>query len=123
MNIKATSWKPILTDPLPALLSGLLAAALTLAPLAAAEKNDPSDYKSAYQRLQELAGDWRGFIRERDQEAFVNYRLTGGGSALIETFGRGEQGSMSTVYHLDGNDLRLTHYCGAKNQPRMKAVG
>jgi hypothetical protein len=23
---------------------------------------------------------------------------------------------------MDGSDLRVTHYCGAKNQPRMKAV-
>jgi len=29
---------------------------------------------------------------------------------------------MSTAYHLDGDDQRLTHYCGAGNQPRMKAV-
>jgi hypothetical protein len=29
---------------------------------------------------------------------------------------------MSTVYHLDGDELRLTHYCSAGNQPRMKAT-
>jgi hypothetical protein len=28
---------------------------------------------------------------------------------------------MVTVYHQDGQDLRMTHYCSAKNQPRMKA--
>jgi hypothetical protein len=28
---------------------------------------------------------------------------------------------MTSVYHLDGNDLRLTHFCGAQNQPRLKA--
>ncbi|MEE8366950.1 MAG: hypothetical protein V3S30_01400, partial [Thermoanaerobaculia bacterium] len=27
----------------------------------------------------------------------------------------------STMYHLDGDRLMLTHYCMAKNQPRMKA--
>jgi hypothetical protein len=25
------------------------------------------------------------------------------------------------VYHLDGNDLRVTHFCGSQNQPRLKA--
>ena len=28
---------------------------------------------------------------------------------------------MTSVYHLDGADLRMTHYCGAQNQPRLKA--
>jgi len=28
---------------------------------------------------------------------------------------------MVTVYHLDGKDLLLTHYCALGNQPRLKA--
>lgn len=28
---------------------------------------------------------------------------------------------MTSVYHLDGNDLRMTHYCAAQNQPRLRA--
>ena len=28
---------------------------------------------------------------------------------------------MITMYHLDGEDLILTHYCALRNQPRMKA--
>jgi hypothetical protein len=28
---------------------------------------------------------------------------------------------MTSVYHLDGPDLRMTHFCGAGNQPRLKA--
>ncbi len=27
---------------------------------------------------------------------------------------------MVSVYHLDGQDLRMTHYCAAGNQPRLK---
>jgi hypothetical protein len=27
---------------------------------------------------------------------------------------------MVTVYHMDGPDLVMTHYCAAGNQPRMK---
>jgi hypothetical protein len=30
--------------------------------------------------------------------------------------------SMTSVYHLDGSDLRLTHFCAAGNQPRLKAT-
>jgi hypothetical protein len=28
---------------------------------------------------------------------------------------------MTTVSHLDGADLRTTHFCAAQNQPRLKA--
>ena len=30
-------------------------------------------------------------------------------------------GAMTTAYHLDGQDLMLTHYCIAKNQPTLRA--
>ena len=29
---------------------------------------------------------------------------------------------MATLYHLDGDQLMLTHYCSAGNQPRMRAA-
>lgn len=29
---------------------------------------------------------------------------------------------MITMFHLDGDRLLMTHYCGAGNQPRMKAT-
>ena len=28
---------------------------------------------------------------------------------------------MTSVYHLNGTELRTTHFCGARNQPRLKA--
>jgi len=54
----------------------------------------------------------------------VNYHLTGGGSALVEDLLMTESDvpTMTTVYHLDGADLRMTHYCAAMNQPRLKAT-
>jgi len=38
-------------------------------------------------------------------------------------FAHGEDPSnnMLTVYHMDGENLMLTHYCMAKNQPRLRA--
>ncbi|HXV63937.1 MAG TPA: hypothetical protein VEK15_24775 [Vicinamibacteria bacterium] len=71
------------------------------------------DAASAFERLKSLAGTWQV---EGENET-LTYSLTGNDSALIERFR-----SMSSVYHMDGNDLRVTHYCGAGNQPRMKAV-
>ena len=29
---------------------------------------------------------------------------------------------MATAYHMDGDGMVATHYCGAGNQPRMRAV-
>jgi hypothetical protein len=47
---------------------------------------------------------------------------TGNGSALVENLTNDGVPAMTSVYHLDGADLRLTHFCGAQNQPRLKAT-
>lgn len=77
----------------------------------------------AFDRLAALAGDWidvEGTFGTKDQVA-VLYRLTGNKSAVVETLFPGQPHEMVTVYHKDGNDLVLTHYCAAGNQPRMRA--
>ncbi|MDD2764647.1 MAG: hypothetical protein PHE83_11795 [Opitutaceae bacterium] len=72
-------------------------------------------------RLQALAGDWTGTVTERDTgpAVCVTYRLTAGGSAVVEHLFPGDPHEMMTVYHLDSDRLLLTHYCAMKNQPRM----
>jgi hypothetical protein len=49
------------------------------------------------------------------------FKVTAAGSAVHETIFPGTPHEMVTLYHLQGKDLVLTHYCAAKNQPRMKA--
>jgi hypothetical protein len=91
------------------------------------------DAKAAFKRLGTLVGTWKTQITdehkaEKSKEhedrhsgsSSVNYMLTGAGSALVETQFPGEAHEMVSVYHLDGDDLRMTHYCAAKNQPRVK---
>jgi len=74
-------------------------------------------------RLKELAGDWTVTGGPEGVEgSIVSYRVTGGGSTVVETMFGGTDHEMITVYHLDGDDLVLTHYCAAGNQPRMKAA-
>lgn len=77
---------------------------------------DSDTLQAAFARLKRLEGLWD----EAEYGRVIEYRLTGEGSALIEEF-IGDP-PMTTVYHLDGDDLRLTHYCNAGNQPRMKAA-
>lgn len=92
--------------------------------LSAASEPQPEyseDFKAAFAQLKRLEGTWdETSWDEGGYGRVVQYRLTGKGSALIEEF-VGDP-PMTTVYHLDGDDLRMTHYCNAGNQPRMRAA-
>jgi len=52
----------------------------------------------------------------------AKYYLTGNGTTVVENLIVDGNANMTTVYHLDGSDLRATHYCAAGNQPRLKAT-
>lgn len=79
-------------------------------------------------RLRALAGDWKGSLewtgaRTGTGSVRAIYRVTGNGSAVVEDLlmGSDDAPSMTSVYHVDGADVRMTHFCGAQNQPRLKA--
>ena len=81
--------------------------------------------KEAFAKLKTLKGTWNNKVSEAEHhepapDCKVIYRLTGAGSALVETDFPDSGHEMVSVYHLDGEDLRLTHYCAAGNQPRLK---
>jgi len=80
----------------------------------AAPPDQKDTFEAAFERLKGLAGTWES----TKNDAEVRYYLTGNSSAVVEVF----KNSTSSVYHMDGDDLLVTHYCGANNQPRMKAV-
>ncbi len=77
-----------------------------------------------FERLKALAGVWVGeaVLGDWKDSTQVTYRVTGAGSALMEVLFEGTPHEMVTIYHLDGPDLVLTHYCAAGNQPHMKAA-
>jgi hypothetical protein len=81
---------------------------------------------AALAQLRGLAGDWEGSLQWTGARAATGkmnatYYETGNGSAVVENLTVDGVPSMTSVYHLDGADLRMTHYCGAQNQPRLKA--
>jgi hypothetical protein len=81
---------------------------------------------SALAQLRSLAGEWEGSLEWTGARTGVGkmnatYYATGNGSAVVENLAVDGVPSMTSVYHLDGADLRMTHYCGAQNQPRLKA--
>lgn len=85
-----------------------------------------SDTSRALEQLKSLVGSWEGTAkwtgaRTGSYPMSATYYVTGNGSALVENLSTEKTPVMTSVYHLDGNDLRLTHFCGAQNQPRLKA--
>ncbi len=73
--------------------------------------------------IKKLAGTWVELGEDgqpTDKVANV-WRVTSGGFTVVETVMPGTKDEMLTVYHMDGDDLVLTHYCMLQNQVRMKA--
>lgn len=89
--------------------------------LAADTAGSGADPKAAFAQLKALAGEWKGGIGRPDGPAgTVLYRVTANGHTVMETLFPGMDHEMISMYHLDGGDLVMTHYCAAGNQPRMK---
>lgn len=77
---------------------------------------------ASFARLKSLAGEWKG-ESGKGKKVRLTYQVIAGGTAVLETFGwEGSDADMTTVYHLDGDTLMLTHYCVSNNQPRMRAA-
>jgi len=74
---------------------------------------------AAFERLKGLAGEWRG-QRPDGREIGIAYRLSAGGSVLVETWTLGPGRESLTIYHMDGSDLLATHFCPQGNQPRLR---
>ncbi|WP_296722750.1 hypothetical protein [Erythrobacter sp.] len=73
----------------------------------------------AFEKLKSLVGDWQGQWANGPIHR-VNYRLTAGGSVLVETRQLSPTRESMTIYYLDDNRLLATHYCPQGNQPRLQ---
>jgi hypothetical protein len=76
------------------------------------------DSGASFDHLKALAGAWEGKA-SNGQTVHESYKVTSGGSAVMSEIS-GEE-NMITMFHMDGDNLVMTHYCTAGNQPRMKA--
>jgi hypothetical protein len=77
----------------------------------------------AFERLCALAGSWEG----RSSVGWTSrseLEVIARGSALLErtNFEAHPGETMLTLFHMDGPELLLTHYCVAGNQPRLAAT-
>lgn len=75
------------------------------------------DAAKVFKLLSGLTGTWQGKSKSGLAER-LEAKLIAQGSVLMETSSLG----MATMYHRDGDRVLLTHYCMAKNQPRLQAT-
>jgi hypothetical protein len=82
----------------------------------------PYSGSKEFERMKELAGVWEGTsnMPKEGAKVRVEYRLSSGGSAIVETLFPGTAEEMISVYHDNKGQLTMTHYCALRNQPRMR---
>jgi hypothetical protein len=76
----------------------------------------------AFEKLKSLVGHWET-DKTNMNKATLDLELTSGGTAVLEKFHMVDNGKpveMTTLYFLDGDQIKLTHYCMTGNQPTMK---
>ncbi len=77
---------------------------------------------TAFERIKALAGDWTSKSTKGWTER-ESYQVIAGGSVVMHlSYGAHPGEWMATMFHMDGDRLMLTHYCIAKNQPRLRAT-
>jgi hypothetical protein len=79
---------------------------------------------NGFEAFKALAGEWvaaEDGPMSKKGDVVARYATTAAGSAVVETVFPGTAHEMVTVYHADGPDVVLTHFCMEGNQPRMRA--
>jgi hypothetical protein len=88
------------------------------------------DAASAMAFLTTTSGDWvsgsaqheHGGTAPAGNRGVVSVKTKAAGSAVVHTYAQGTPGEMETVFHMDGDQLLLTHYCALQNAPVLKFV-
>lgn len=86
--------------------------------------------QQVFEQLKGLQGTWEGEPEgsggeaeaEADAVGTVTHEIqvSAAGTVVMETMGPGTEHEMINMYHLDGEELVLTHYCAGGNQPQMR---
>ena len=111
-------------------LTRIVAVWLMLLPPAAGEESTrrtarsaptPALSRAAFERFRSLSGEWEGSSTKGWNET-IRYQTIAGGSVVLETsVGAHPDETMATAFQMDGERLLLTHYCVARNAPRLAA--
>jgi hypothetical protein len=76
----------------------------------------------AFEQMKPLVGSWETAVDKGQgpMKMKASYKITAGGSAIVETIFEGAPHEMVTVYYDNPKrQLSMTHYCMLHNQPRM----
>jgi hypothetical protein len=76
--------------------------------------------RSQFARLSALEGKWYATDGSQDGPVLI-YETVASGHAVVEIDFPGQPHEMVTMYYLEGETLRLVHYCAVGNRPRMVA--
>ena len=86
--------------------------------------------QDAFGMLKGMAGEWHGVPEGAGEAAEAeageigrvthSIEVSAAGTVVMETMQPGTDHEMINMYHLDGDDLVLTHYCAGGNQPTMR---
>lgn len=89
-----------------------------------AEKQAESPAEKAFAQLKAMAGIWEGKDTSSGRNIRLEYRVIANGSTVmsISDYDAHPNDQMVTMFHLDKGKLLLTHYCVARNQPRLEAT-
>ncbi len=110
-----------------AFASAIAAALGAMAPAAAPAAEKHAGHAAAkdagFEKIKSLNGVWEvagGSAEHGTPGGTVSYKVTAGGSAVLETLFGGTGHEMLTLYYVDGDGLALTHYCMLGNRPQMR---
>lgn len=120
------STRPSIPTPWRAISIAAMILLLPAALFAAEDSPTAFDAHSAFETLKSMEGTWVGSVEtsrsEEPRETRITYRVSANGHSVIQTFGPGSDFEMFSVYHMDGDQLLMTHYCAIGNAPKMKFV-
>jgi len=78
--------------------------------------------RAAFEQFKRLNGTWRGRSTKGWDEV-VSYKTIAGESVVVaNSFDAHPNETMMTMFYMDGERLILTHFCVARNQPRLVAT-
>ncbi len=100
----------------------LLFVGLSMAYAGEQQSNLPYSGSKEFERMKGLVGVWEGTsnMPQEGEKVKVEYRLSSGGSSVVETLFPGKAHEMISVYYDNEGRLNMTHYCALRNQPRLK---
>ena len=88
------------------------------------------DAETVFEQIKGLEGTWSGTPMgegaaedhegQPPPEVTHVFQVSAAGTVVMETMMPGTDHEMINMYHLDGDNLVMTHYCAGGNQPQMR---